>query len=124
DLYYRLNVVAIQLSRLAERCQDIPELVQHFLQTRRVGPTPFTITSEALEALAQYPWPGNIRELANVLERAQILAEDQTITLADLPENMADLRSSVRGASPAAPNSLREVERRHVLAMLRQEKRN
>src|SRR4029078_4415334 len=77
-----------------------------------------------MDALSQYSWHGNIRELANVLERAQILAEEQVITLDDLPEHVVDLRSSAPGSSTADPNFLREVERRHVQAMLRQEKGN
>ena len=90
DLYYRLNVVTIDLPPLRERPQDIPELVEHFLTTRPVGPVRFRIDPEALAALSQYGWPGNVRELANVLERAQILAEDHVITLDDLPENIVD----------------------------------
>ena len=125
DLYYRLNVVTIKLPSLTERRPDIPELVRHFLQSRQVGPRPFAITPEAMEALTQYNWPGNIRELANVLERAQILAEDQTITLDDLPENIVEVQGT-GAVTPEAgdPHLLREVERRHVLAMLRQEKGN
>src|SRR5262249_34681672 len=67
DLYYRLNVVAIKLSLLRDRRQDIPELVTHFLATRQIGPHPFQIEPAALDALCRYEWPGNVRELANVL---------------------------------------------------------
>jgi DNA-binding NtrC family response regulator len=120
DLYYRLNVVSIQLPLLKDRPGDIPELVRHFLRTRQIGPNPFTIAPEALDALCRHDWPGNVRELANVLERAQILAENQTITLDDLPDNFAEIH-----ASPSAnPLHLREVERRHVLEVLRQEQGN
>jgi DNA-binding NtrC family response regulator len=122
DLYYRLNVVSIRLPPLRERRQDISELVQHFLTSRQVGPKPFTITPEALHALAQYDWPGNIRELANVLERAQILAEEHTITIDDLPDNFA--AAAVSAPTNADPRHLREVERRHVLEVLKQEKGN
>jgi DNA-binding NtrC family response regulator len=122
DLYYRLAVVTIRLCSLKERPQDIAELVQHFLSTRRVGPRPFQIRPEALEALRRYDWPGNVRELANVLERAQILAEEQTITLDDLPENIVETAPAVTPGSN--PLHLREVERRHVLEVLRQEKGN
>ncbi|MBI3822600.1 MAG: sigma-54-dependent Fis family transcriptional regulator [Planctomycetes bacterium] len=124
DLFYRLNVVDIRLPTLTERRGDIPDLIQHFLQTRRVGPTPFTITPEALEALTHYPWPGNIRELANVLERAQILAEERTITLDDLPDNIVEVHAAPASAAGDDPHHLRDVERRHVLAMLKQEKGN
>src|SRR5262249_3215588 len=76
DLFYRLNVVTIDLPPLRERSGDIPLLVEHFLATRGIGSQRFQIEPDALKALTQYAWPGNIRELANVLERAQILAEN------------------------------------------------
>src|SRR5262249_22167781 len=102
DLFYRLNVVAIRLPSLRDRLADIPELVQHFLTTRQVGPRPFQVAPEALEAFARYDWPGNVRELANVLERAQILAENQTITLDDLPENLVEKMPVVSAAGADA----------------------
>jgi DNA-binding NtrC family response regulator len=123
DLYYRLNVVAIDLVPLRERRQDIPALVEHFLMTRPLGPVVFQIQPEALEVLVRYDWPGNVRELANVLERAQILAEDHTITVDDLPETLAGgLLPPTAGS--ANPRHLREVERRHVLEVYHQEKQN
>jgi DNA-binding NtrC family response regulator len=122
DLFYRLNVVSINLPLLRERRQDIPELVQHLLTTRQVGPVPFAIRPEVMQALVGYDWPGNVRELANVLERAQILAEEQTITLDDLPENI--ISGSGPGASAGDPRFLREVERRHVFEVLKQENGN
>jgi DNA-binding NtrC family response regulator len=123
DLYYRLNVVTIPLPSLADRRQDIADLVRHFLTTRQIGPTPFTIKPEALDALSNYDWPGNIRELANVLERAQILAEEHTITLDDLPDNLIDHRPPA-AAKSGDPRQLREVERSHVMDIMRQEKGN
>ncbi len=123
DLYFRLNVVAIDLPSLGERRQDIPELVEHLLATRQVGPVRYQIQPEALEALVRYDWPGNVRALANVLERAQILAENHVITLDDLPESVVD---ALPAAGPAAgnPEHLREVERRHVQKVLQQVKGN
>src|SRR5262249_23163252 len=111
DLYYRLNVVTINLPALRERRQDIPELVQHFLSTRQIGPTPFQIAPEAMETLTHYDWPGNIRELANVLERAQILAEENTITLDDLPENLVDHPAHASTHVSVDGRQLRAVER-------------
>jgi DNA-binding NtrC family response regulator len=123
DLYYRLNVVTIEIPPLRERRGDIPELVEHFLATRPVGAVRLQIAPEALQALQNYDWPGNVRELANVLERAQILAEGPLITLDDLPENIVEAPGI--GAKPAGhPDHLREVERRHVDAILRREKGN
>jgi DNA-binding NtrC family response regulator len=87
DLYYRINVVTINLPPLAERVGDVPLLANHFLRLyclqhnkQRLG-----ITDEALEALERYSWPGNVRELENVMERAVLLSKDKYITLEDLP---------------------------------------
>src|SRR5215831_3301933 len=76
DLYYRLNVFPVMLPPLRERRDDIPQLVRHFAQkvARRMGRQIETIPAEAMEALERYPWPGNIRELENVIERAVILS--------------------------------------------------
>jgi DNA-binding NtrC family response regulator len=123
DLYYRLNVVTITLPLLRERRQDIPELIEHFLTTRPVGPARCRVAPEALEVMTRYDWPGNVRELANVLERAQILAEDNLITVDDLPENMLVLPPT-GGAASAGPLDLRDMEQRHVRDVLRQTKGN
>jgi DNA-binding NtrC family response regulator len=113
-------VVTIELPPLAQHRQDIPELVEHFLTTRPIGPARFRIQPEALETLVRYDWPGNVRELANVLERAQILAQEYQITLDDLPENIVDASPSA-GASSGDPRHLCAVERQHVRAVLREE---
>jgi DNA-binding NtrC family response regulator len=122
DLYYRLNVVTIELPPLEDRRQDIPELIEHLLTTRQIGPRRFHVHPEALAALVHYDWPGNVRELANVLERAQILAEEYLITVDDLPANLVGL-APVAG-NGGDPRQLREVERRHVMEVLKQEKGN
>ena len=125
DLYYRLNVVTISLPSLRERKEDIPELVEHFLKSRAVGGIHFQIGSEVMENLIQHDWPGNIRELANVLERAQILAEDNYITLDDLPDYLLDIHSSAPlSEEEDSPTFLREIERRHIISILEQEKGN
>jgi transcriptional regulator with PAS, ATPase and Fis domain len=123
DLYYRLNVVTIELPLLHDRRHDVPELVEHFLSTRQLGPVRYQIDPEAMQALARYSWPGNVRELANVLERAQILAEDHLITLDDLPETVVET-SRAHAIDPQDPRHLREVERAHVAQVLHQEKGN
>jgi DNA-binding NtrC family response regulator len=122
DLFYRLNVVTIPLPPLRERRDDIPELIEHLLANRHLGSHRYQIDRDALEALTRYDWPGNVRELANVLERAQILAENHLITLDDLPESIVE----TAGPLPTGgnPHHLREVERRHVQAILQQEKGN
>jgi DNA-binding NtrC family response regulator len=123
DLYYRLNVVCIELPALRDRRQDITELVQHFLKHRQIGPVPCRLAPEAMDALVNHSWPGNVRELANVLERAQILAEDHIITLDDLPESITEPLAA-SGKGNGSPDHLREVERRHVQEILRREKGN
>ncbi len=123
DLYYRLNVVSIFLPPLRERREDIPELIEHFLTTRQIGPLRSRVDAEALKALKAYAWPGNVRELANVLERAQILAENYVITVEDLPENVMMAAASSEAAA-GDPRHLSEVERRHVQAVLHEEKGN
>jgi len=122
DLYYRLNVVSIQLPSLRDRRHDIPELVEHFLSTRQIGSVRYRIEPEALQALLRYEWPGNVRELANVLERAQILAQDHVITVDDLPESLVD--GAITETAGADPDQLREVERRHVIQILNRESGN
>ncbi len=124
DLYYRLNVVSISLPPLKERRKDIPELVEHFLESRPLGNARHRVDPEATAALRHYEWPGNIRELANVLERAQILAEGGTITVDDLPENLFIAPAPGAAAPAVDPRHLDEVERRHVEDVLRQEKGN
>ncbi len=124
DLFYRLNVLPIELPLLRDRRADIPELVDHFLSTRQVGPRPCHIHPEALAALMRYDWPGNVRELANMLERAQILAEDHLITQDDLPEAVVAHQAGHAPGEGGDPRHLREVERRHVWHVLQQEKGN
>jgi two-component system response regulator AtoC len=90
DLYYRLAVVPIHLPALCRRKEEIPDLAHHFLQRHRerLGVEVETISPEAMEALLQYTWPGNIRELENLLERVVVLAEGEEIQAQDLPESV------------------------------------
>jgi two-component system response regulator AtoC len=130
DLFYRLNVFTIPLPDLKERREDIPALVEHFLTTRQLGKVRCATEPDALAALVAYDWPGNVRELANVIERAQILAENHRITLDDLPESITakapppppePAPAPPPGATPTPHTilTLRELERRHVEAALR-----
>jgi DNA-binding NtrC family response regulator len=87
DLYYRLNVIPINLPNLRERREDVPVLTVHFLRSK-INPRsgkPFQITRKALDVLAAYDWPGNVRELENAIERACALCEGGTIKVLDLP---------------------------------------
>ncbi len=93
DLYYRLNVVPIQLPPLRERAEDIPLLVEHFLKKFSAGPDPAgarvkTLAPEAARRLAEYRWPGNVRELENAIERAVIISRGDRITVEDLPREL------------------------------------
>jgi DNA-binding NtrC family response regulator len=91
DLYYRLNVVSLTIPPLRERVEDIPELVDNYIEhlAPRIGCDVSGIADEALEALCDYTWPGNVRELINIIERAMLLCESDTITTDDLPRSIA-----------------------------------
>jgi two-component system response regulator AtoC len=94
-------------------------LIDHFLRTRQLGKTPWKVDPDAMAVLARYDWPGNVRELANVIERAQILAEGDTITTDDLPENLVKATPAAqRPAAAESPFDLEAVERRHVADVL------
>jgi formate hydrogenlyase transcriptional activator len=118
DLFYRLNVFPIHVPPLRERTEDIPFLVRHFAQyfAFNMGKQIDSISSETMNALVRYPWPGNIRELQNVIERAVILSKGPVlkVPLADLKVRAGEL-SQGNGSS-----TLEEVERRHILAVLEQ----
>jgi DNA-binding NtrC family response regulator len=123
DLFYRLNVVGIELPPLRERREDIPALVEHFLTTRQLGKARCQVHPDAMQALLNYDWPGNIRELANVLERAQILAENHLITLDDLPEALHLAPPRLEPPASAALN-LATLERQAVQAAMEQARGN
>jgi len=97
DLYYRLNVIRINLPALRDRPEDIPVLAGHFAQKyARPGQSP-RLDPEALQALVEYDWPGNVRQLENALERACITAKDGVITKADLPEDLVSRKGGKGG---------------------------
>jgi len=104
DLYYRFNVFPILVPPLRERRDDIPRLVRHFTQqfARRMGRRIETIPAETMDALTKYAWPGNIRELQNVVERAVILSTGPTlhIPLGDLPAAAPRRRCRPQRRSP------------------------
>ena len=94
DLYYRLKVVDLHLIPLRERKKDIPELVGFFINkfNMQMGKNIVDVTPEALNMLINYPWPGNIRELSNVIQRAMLFCDGEKITLADLPLDITSLK--------------------------------
>jgi len=127
DLYYRLNVVPLQIPPLRERRQDIRPLAQHFL--KRLGASPrLTIAPDAFRALESYDWPGNVRELENALERAMIFHRADVITSADLPETIRIPRTREAAALPVSlPESglsLEEVEKELILRALQKHEWN
>jgi DNA-binding NtrC family response regulator len=101
DLYYRISTLSLRTPALRERASDVPALVEHFVEAacRRHHWKPRRFSAEAVAALQQQPWKGNVRELRNVVERALILAESDPITL-------AELRAALPGARAAKPGSV------------------
>ena len=120
DLYYRLNVIAITSPRLRDRRDDIPLLVDHFLEhyASKNGRPTMTVDPSALERLVAYGWPGNVRELENVIERAVVLGRENTLRPDDLPAPIASAEFSGDSLSFPIGTPLAEVERRIIHATL------
>jgi DNA-binding NtrC family response regulator len=117
DLFYRINVMSLELPPLRERTGDIPLLVQRFLGQN------WEIEPEAMQAMESYAWPGNIRQLINVIERAKILADDEIVRVEDLPHELRRPSCESRGLNGAG-DRLDDIERTHVLEVLEREKGN
>ncbi|MBI4536724.1 MAG: sigma-54-dependent Fis family transcriptional regulator [candidate division NC10 bacterium] len=136
DLYYRLNVVTITVPPLRERSTDIPQLAEYFVARvcREGGRPPLPITTEAMRLLTRYPWPGNVRQLEAVLQRAALLSDGKRIDIADLPIEVrfSTLPQEEPQAPPAASAggtryllvpqgiNLEEVERDFILQAMQQ----
>ncbi|MCB9593236.1 MAG: sigma-54-dependent Fis family transcriptional regulator [Sandaracinaceae bacterium] len=120
DLYYRLNVIAITCPRLADRRDDVPLLVDHFLERycAKNGRPRMTVEREALDQLMSYEWPGNVRELENVVERAVVLGRDPTLGLGDLPPQILRAERRAGDLSFSIGTPLDEIERRVIKATL------
>jgi two-component system, NtrC family, response regulator AtoC len=103
DLYYRLNVVPIALPPLRDRRDDVPLLVSHFLEkyNRRLGKKVERVDDDAMQLLLAYPWPGNIRELENLMERSVLFADHPVIRAQALPESLRDRVSALPAAAAA-----------------------
>jgi formate hydrogenlyase transcriptional activator len=119
DLFYRLNVFPIQVPPLRERPEDIPPLVRHFVQhfSRQMNKNIETVLPETMEALSRYCWPGNIRELENVIERAVIISSGPTLKVA-----LQELCNRALPDERAAFQTLEDVERAKILTTLKQTK--
>jgi formate hydrogenlyase transcriptional activator len=138
DLFYRLNVFPIQIPPLRERREDVPLLVRYFVQnfSRRLNKTVQYVPADAMDALVNYAWPGNIRELENLIERAVLLSpgkelrvplselKQAALSVSDISDISADGSflppSSPAGSANAPVATLEEAERQHILRALRQ----
>jgi DNA-binding NtrC family response regulator len=120
DLFYRLNVVLIRLPDLKDRKEDIPLLVEHFLQkfARQHGEQPRRFSSEAMRILMSHSWPGNVRELENAVEHALTMGSGQILTAADLPASVTSAERDILEEAVLNNATLAEVERRYILRVL------
>jgi DNA-binding NtrC family response regulator len=115
DLFWRLNVFAIEIPPLRERQEDVPLLAKHFLSyyTRSMNRKPMEFSAGATEALKNYSWPGNVRELQNAIERAVVVGKPPQVKAEDLPLRVTDKPSSI-----PARGTMAEVEKAHILSVL------
>jgi hypothetical protein len=146
DLFYRLNVLPLRMPALRERRSDIPQLTMFFLArfARKLGKKVEGVSQETIDLLVNYPWPGNIRELQNIIERGVALSESPILTLsrnlfpasafseggaglaaqasATAPGAISPSATTIATSTPASetPLSLEEIERRHILSVLEQ----
>ena len=126
DLYYRLNVISIRLPLLRERREDIPLLIDHFLKkySAQNQKSISDISKEARALLLQYSYPGNVRELENLIERAVVLSRGEIMTTQDLPFHLREGRPErpwgVQGKAKSLPESLEEIERDLIVKALHQ----
>ncbi len=119
DLYYRVNTITLHTPPLRRRKEDIPLLVNHFLSKNngRVINTGRKISDEAMNILIKYDWPGNIRELQNICQRLQILADDELIALDDLPQDIVNPESKV-SLDEYPSMTLYELEKKYIITSL------
>ena len=120
DLFHRLNVVPIMLPPLRERREDIPALAHHFLQrfAEEAKKNLTEISEEALEKLSAYEWPGNVRELANIIERAVVLGQGQSISSLDLPPRIVAARTESQSDGISYRDAMDAYRRQLVMRAL------
>jgi DNA-binding NtrC family response regulator len=126
DLYFRLNVIPIHLPSLAERREDIPLLATHFLKlsARRTGKSLSGFSDSALGLLLDYAYPGNIRELENIIERATALAKGERIETDDLPSDLKEFNAFTFHRKTGKMKTLEEVEQEYIQWVLEQSNHN
>ncbi len=113
DLYYRINVIRIDMPPLRDRKQDIPVLAAEFVNTFAMRENkPFTLSDEIMDVFLKYDWPGNVRQLKNVIERAVVMAKGEKITLKELPEDFPARNIETIEEQPI--KSLKELERQAI----------
>jgi DNA-binding NtrC family response regulator len=119
DLFYRINVITIPLPPLRDRKEDVPLLVNHFLQkyAQRLGKPSVKILREAMQALVNYDWPGNVRELENMIERAVALCEEDLIERTDLPDKLTQVKIAIRDLDEYEM-TLDALEEQHIRKVL------
>ena len=121
DLFYRLNVIRLEIPPLRDRIEDIPLLAQRFIDrfSARHGRSARGLSDDALTCLEAWPWPGNVRELENTLERAVVLCRHDVIDVPDLPSEIAKARQAPDRLSFSVGTPLRTIERRMIEATLK-----
>jgi transcriptional regulator with PAS, ATPase and Fis domain len=115
DLFYRINVMSLELPPLRQRREDIRLLVKHFVSSQ------WEVEPEALEMLERYNWPGNVRQLLNAVERAKIMAEGHTLRLRDFPRETTEYRPPEAASEVTDEDHLATIERAKVVEVLRRE---
>ena len=120
DLFYRLNVVTIDVPALRERREDVPKLIAYFSRRLRAkGHTPPQFSSKTLEALMRYVWPGNVRELENTIERLALFSRGRLIEAPDLPEKIRQKQAPLESHLFESLPSLEEMDRRYLYHVLK-----
>lgn len=121
DLYFRLNVITLSLPPLRDKREDIPVLIDHFLDNFCRNRQKKILLPEVMTAMSQYHWPGNVRELKNTIERLVVMTEGNSISIEDLPENIRVVSSTTAEGTEVI---LSGVEKKHILKVLHEKQGN
>jgi transcriptional regulator with PAS, ATPase and Fis domain len=127
DLFYRINIVNIHLPPLRERMDDLPLIVSHFIEVfnEKFNKSIKQFSSAAYDILTEYNWPGNIRELENVVEHCFVMCNGDTINIDSLPKRLREQKIISTGSQKASPrDALNDVERNMIISVLERNNRN